>query len=375
MLDVSRRPVVLVLLGALAVLLAQGTGRFVLTPLLPAMQAELGLGDTAAGLLGSLNFAGYLAGALLVALRPGLTADRLVRVGLVLVVGGALAMPLLAAYPVWLAARSAAGLGGAFLFLGAVAATAGRLVELGRNAWAGAVLAGVGVGIALGGVVALLTAPGWRIGWLVMAAPALLAAPWLLRLAPIERVTMPSATFERTPELRRLAGAYGLSGVAFGAGATFFVRVLAAHDAELATWAWILAGLVAAPSVPLWNLAGRRLGRSRALAAACLLQALGVALAGFPVTAPATAAAGLLLGGTFMGVTTLALERARLLQPGAPAGAAAYVTVTFGLGQLSGPALSGLLLDYAGPTPALLVPALVGALGALLLRPDLGYRD
>lgn len=156
--------------GALAVPVAQGTGRFVLTPLLPPMQAELGLDDTRPGLLGSLNFARYLLGAVLVALMPSLGAARLVPAGLALVTLGTVAMPLLPLWPAWLLARLLAGLGGAFLFLGGVAAAAGRLARLGRPQAMGGVLARVGVGIALGGLIALLTRPGWRAGWLVMAA-------------------------------------------------------------------------------------------------------------------------------------------------------------------------------------------------------------
>lgn len=362
----------IVLAGALAVLVAQGTGRFVLTPLLPPMQAELGLDDTTAGLLGSLNFAGYLAGAVLVALRPGLAPGLLIRLGLVLVTAGALAMPVLAHELAWLLARLVAGLGGAFLFLGGVAAAAGRLARLGRASAMGAVLAGVGVGIALGGAVALATRPGWRAGWVIMAALALPAAPLLLRLAPAGRAAgvVPIA-LERSAGLRRLAWAYGLAGCAFGAGATFFVRVLAAHDAELATLAWIVAGLVGAVSAPLWTAAGRRLGRCRALVAAILLLALGTALAGLAARPAPALLAGLLLGGTFMGITALALEQARAVAPRTPAGAAAFVTGTFGLGQVLGPLVSGFLLDRADPLPALLLPAAVAALGAGALLPDL----
>jgi MFS family permease len=362
----------LVLAGALAVLSAQGTGRFALTPLLPAMQAELGLDDTRAGLFGSVNFAGYLAGAVLVALRPNLPTPALVRWGLVLVTAGALVMPILAHEIAWLAARFVAGLGGAFLFLGGVAAVAGRLEAAGRPSATGGVLAGVGIGIALGGAVALAVRPGWRSGWLIMAALALPAAPLLLRLAPAGRVaTAAPARLERSPALRRLAWAYGLSGFAFGAAATFFVRVLAARDPDLATLAWIAAGLVGAVSAPLWTASGRRFGRCPSLLAAILLLALGTALTGLAAHPLPALSAGLLLGGTFMGITALVLEQARAVAPRTPAAAAAFVTGTFGLGQVTGPLLSGALLDLAGPVTSLLAPASVAALGAAFLAPDL----
>lgn len=366
------RPRLVLLAGALAVLLAQGTGRFLLTPLLPAMQAELGLDDTRAGLLGSVNFAGYLVGAVLVASRPSLSLELLVRAGLALVTAGAVAMALVADELAWLVARFAAGFGGALLFLGGVAAAAARLAELGRPSAMGGVLAGVGVGIALGGVTAQAVRPDWRAGWLLMAAVAVPAFPLLVRLTPAGRVAAaPAGRLERSPALRRLAWAYGLSGFAFGAGATFFVRVLAARDPDLATLAWILAGLVGAVSAPLWTAAGRRFGRSGSLLVAISLLALGTALTGLAARPIPALLAGLLLGGTFMGITALALEQARAVAPRTPAAAAAFVTGSFGLGQVTGPLLSGALLDLAGPLPALLAPAVVAALGSTFLLPDL----
>lgn len=370
------RPWEVVLAGALAVFVAQGTGRFLLTPLLPSMQAELALDDVAAGLLGSINFAGYLLGAVAVSSVAGLPPGPLVRWGLLLVTGSAVATAAVATWPVWLAARLLAGVGGAFLFLGAVAAAANRLVALGRPVATGGVLAGVGVGIASGGAIALATLPDWRLGWLVTAAIGVLGWPLLAALATsAPSGTRGAARLVRSPPLVRVAWAYGLAGVAFGAGATFFVRVFAGREPELATLAWIGAGLVAAPSAPAWAALGRRIGRPGALALAILVLAAGTASAGLHGAASAIALSGLLIGATFMGITTLALDQARTVAVEAPAAAAAFVTVSFGIGQVLGPLLAGLLLARFGPLEAMLVPAFLALLGAAVLVPDTRLRS
>ena len=363
--DPRRHVLRLVLSGALACLIAQGLGRFLLTPLLPAMQAAGGLDDGAAGLLAAANFAGYLAGALLVLLAP-LSQGAAVQGGLALVIAGSLAMA--GPVPLWMPGRALAGLGGALLFLAGSAKAAAGLERAGRGPLAGIVFAGVGVGIALGGLLALAVLPAWRWGWLLGGLAAAGCWPLLAERGPARAASGAAAgrlAWDRP--LLALSVAYACAGLAFAAGSTFFVRAVAAGDPTRAILAWTVAGAAATPSTLAWVRLGRRAGTRPALAVATVLLALGTGLAGLGQSPLLALLAGLLLGGTFIGVTALAMTLARELAPEAPARAGGLVTTAFGLGQVAGPVLTGRLLAAFGPAPALMVPAAVALLGLLAL--------
>ncbi len=80
--------------------------------------------------------------------------------------------------------------------------------------------------------------------------------------------------------------------------------------------------------------------------------------------------AAVLLGGTFMGLTALGLLRGRELARGDPRPVMAALTVAFGVGQIVGPALAGVISDMLG---SFMIPSLLAA-GALVLAAGLARR-
>ena len=353
---------------------AIGVGRFVYTPILPLMVEDLGMTKASAGVLASANFAGYLAGALLA--TTSMVAGSRRRWLIASVTASALttgAMGLASSPAAFLLLRFAGGVASALALVFASALVLDGLAAAGRSELSALHFAGVGVGIAISAVLssALTTfGGGWRSIWLASGAVSLVAVAAVMALVP-DRAGGVQASPARAHRVdRRLAAfvtAYGLFGFGYIVTATFLVAIVrdARYDRAFEPVVWLVVGLTAAPSVAVWTWAARRVGIGRAFALACVAEAIGVAASVVHTTAAVLLGAAL-LGGTFMGLTALGLIGARRLSSGDPRSTLALMTAAFGVGQIVGPALAGLVHDATGsfvlPSMAAAAALLLGAL-------------
>lgn len=342
--------------GMVALAAGMGIGRFVYTPILPDMAVALGLSKSAAGAIASANFLGYLVGALLAA--TGLPGGRRSWVlgGLGASAATTGAMAVASSMSAFLLLRFVGGIASALVLVLGSAIVLDQLAATHRTGWAALHFAGVGAGIAVSAVlVDALHANGadWRRLWLASGAVAAVAVPfaiWLVQeTTSAPHVAAPVTTRERPPDgLRALALCHGLFGFGYVVTATFIVAVVRAtpQARALETVVWLVVGLAAAPSTAGWGWIAARMGTLRAYALACLIEAVGVAMGGFSSSRVGALTAAGLLGGTFMGITALGFAAARTMAPRQQRRSFAVITAAFGLGQVAGPIVAGVMLDW-----------------------------
>jgi len=376
----KRSPVPIALGGLIAMAVGIGVGRFVYTPILPPMLAALGLSKSTAGLIASANFAGYLAGAL-GAMRATLPGSRRAWLLGALLASAATtaAMGVTSSIAAFLVLRFLGGVASALALILASALVLDRLAEAGRPGLMALHFAGVGSGIAVSAaLVATQLAAGasWAAMWQASGAVSLLGTLAVALLLPAGREPPAAAGASRgaarDPRLRRMTLAYGLFGFGYVITATFLVAIVRAAPAirALEPVIWIVVGLAAAPSVMIWGWLGRRIGIQTAFAVAALAGAVGVLPSVVWPSAAGICLAALLVGGTFMGLTALGLVRGRELARGDPRRVMAAMTGAFGVGQIVGPTLAGVLSDALG---GFAVPSAAAA-GALVLAAWLARR-
>jgi predicted MFS family arabinose efflux permease len=346
--------------GLLSLAVAMGIGRFAYTPLLPEMMAAVPLSSSAAGLIASSNFLGYLIGALAAAL-PIFSRQRRVLLLALAASGATTAMTAMSSeLSVLLAIRFAGGVASAFVFVFASSLVLARLHAVGRPNLVAVHFAGVGTGIAASAAfLAILSVVGigWRGDWLALGAVSMMAFPAVARLLGPEptghrEAREPARPLGLTRSLAALITAYGLFGFGYVITATFLVAIVRATPEMqvLERAIWVLFGLAAIPSVTLWTWFAGRVG--------ILVPSLAGAIL-----------ASMFLGGTFVGITALGLVGARSLSNSDPARVTALMTGSFGAGQIIGPAFAGLVVEVTGNY---VMPTLVAAL-ALLVAAGLSF--
>jgi predicted MFS family arabinose efflux permease len=367
----KRKAATLLFGGFVAMAVAMGIGRFFYTPLLPLMQRQLHFGPDVAGLIASVNFIGYFLGSVSAAFIPRGPMRLLVfRVALVASILTTFATGLTESLPLWLVLRGIAGTASAFVFLFSAAIVAEALTAAGKSEYVGWLFGGVGVGIALSGLI-VRAAGGvldWSRLWMVAGVLCALAAPFIwsavrdTALAVDASSNMVARRIPRPLPLWALLVNYTCEGFGYSIMATFIVAIVKARPGmeSIGDWVWVVVGLAGLPSTILWSRLAERIGYAFALALAYVAQLVGILL---PVASRAPSAAllaAILFGGTFMAITALVLALGREAAKGQ--GFAV-------LGQILGPLMAGYLAEgqSAGFNGALLVSAGVIFAGFLFL--------
>ena len=375
---------IVALAGALLLAAAMGIGRFAYTPLLPPLQEALGWSVSQAGDIASANFLGYMLGALAAATLAQRPARRFwLLAGMLLSAATTGAGAVALSFPVWLGIRFCSGVASAFCLVLGTAVVIEFLSNQSRPQLGALHFAGVGTGIVVSVIVIEVArlagaAVFGQWGMLGLTALALFACVWLvLRTIPHRSGGEGSGTAATAPShdptsrlLKRLIAAYGLFGFGYVITATFIVAIARRldHAALFEPLTWIVVGLLAAPSVLVWQRLAQRFGMFPMLRLAYGVEAAGVLLAGFSSGPLAVVVGGALLGATFMGITALGLGAGRQAAGGNQGKVIGWMTASFGLGQLLGPAVAGRLAQVTqGFGAASLVAAFLLLVGIGLL--------
>ena len=369
-MDNQPRAFTVALSGVAALAVAMGIGRFAFTPVLPMMQGDNGLSVADGGWLASANYAGYLAGALS-ALWLRAPAATVIRGSLALIAAVTIMMGLTDIFALWIFLRAAAGVASAWALVFVSVWCLDRLSRQGRPALGSAVFSGVGVGVALAGLLCLVLMQMRATAseaWVVLGAAAcvLTAMVWPVfgarataRALPEEPA--PPGRFRWTRDGVLLVVCYGIYGFGYIIPATF-VPAMAKQiisDPAVFGWSWPLFGLSAVAA----TLATARFaapGSNRRVWVVCaLVMAAGVAAPAVSHGILAIMVAAACVGATFVVFTMVGMQEARIVSGANAKTLMAAMTASFAAGQIAGPLAVSAFAASNGSMDGVLIAAAV----------------
>lgn len=344
--------------GLLTVVVAQGIARFGYTPILPLMQEAEDFGSNIGGYIASINYWGYLIGALLATYLSN-SPYRLswFRISIIIIVSTTALMGITNDLISWSVIRFFSGLaGGISIVLGATL-TQESIKPFNIKNWAGIYFSGVGIGIVITGMVVLLLSSflTWQQQWLILSAISIILAAFILPWVKSTNSKL-SKHSETTNNAKwplsvwLLIVAYFLNGLGYVASVTFLVSIILSLPG-LESWGnqvWILVGAAAAPSCILWAYFSKKHGEFKPLIIIYLLQSISIIIPIFIGGMFGAILGGLLFGATFLSAISLSFNLASYLAPKNTGRLLGTLTTVFGAGQIISPAVSGWLIDRTG---------------------------
>ena len=388
---------VIVASGALCTVACLGFGRFALGMLLPSMAATLKLSYAQMGFVSTGNFVGYLVAVFFSGTIVARIGQRQFIFLCLLVVASTMALLSRSqAFAGLLALYVLTGMGSGGANVSMMSLASAWFARKNRGKAAGFMSSGSGLAIIFSGLFIPFVnrangAEGWRISWLSLAVIVALVAflcVALLRNDPADiglalpgghddaaagarKASQRNFDIYRSKAIYHLGAIYFLFGFTYVIYATFIVTTLVNERGQseaLAGNFWSVVGFLSLFSGPVFGALSDKLGRKMGMVFVFSLQCLAYLLvaSGFP-------GVFLYLSIFCYGLVAWSIPAIMAAAVGDYAGpenaprALGFITLIFGLGQISGPAIAGALAQGSGSFSSsfYLAAALAGA--AILL--------
>jgi len=365
---------VIVVTGMLIIIACLGFGRFALGMLLPAMGASLPLDYAQMGFISTGNFVGYLVAVLVSGLLASRLGERkLIVAGLTLVALFMIAVSQARGFWGVMVLYVVTGFGAGCANIPIMALVSHWFGRTLRGRAAGFIVSGSGVAIVISGwaiplINGYVGAEGWRWSWLLLGSLSLVIAmvslvlirnrPEEMGLSPLGRSEHKSGSTHRDAPpvnagkiITHLGVVYFAFGFTYVIYATFIVTTLVEErgfSEALAGEFWMWVGFVSIFSGPLFGTLSDRLSRRLALMMVFTLHTVAYLFIALRLPATFAYLSIFLWGiGVWSVPSIMAAAVGDYLGPQRAAVAFGTVTLFFGVGQIVGPGLAGVLAEYS----------------------------
>ena len=369
----------ILLAGILALTVGVGVARFVFTSLLPPMLDDF-ITISFAGILASINYAGYLSGSLFsIFIKDIHSKVRFFKIGLVLCVITSLLLGISENNIVWAVARYLAGFGAAMALVVGSAIVMLKLKNTNKTKAMGIHFSGLGFSIVITDLLmrAVFYFDGnWQDAWLVLAFFGVFFSAYSAYILSFDKEPKGNVVkhkFDKTlfsPLVIVLILAYFTEGVGMVVQATFLPDIVNSLDGlqGYGGYTWLAVGIAGIPASILWMRLAHRFGSINIMIAAMLLQIVGILIPTFSSNIYLNLLSGIFFGATFIGLVALFMNYGGQLANKNPVFIMGAITSAYGIGQIVAPLYCIAFIEYFNSySPALYLTAFIVFVGILLL--------
>lgn len=369
----------ILLAGILALIVGVGVARFVFTSLLPSMLDGF-LDISFAGVLASVNYAGYLSGSIFsLFIKDMNTKVKFFRIGLMLCIGTSFLLGVTENSLVWLISRYLAGFGAAMALVVGTAIVMLKLNNTNKTKAMGIHFSGLGFSIVITDLLmrAVFYYEGsWQDAWLVLAFIAVIFSCYSMYILSFDKQLSMNVTkhkFDKSlfsPLVVILICAYFTEGIGMVVQGTFLPDIVNSLDglAGYGGYMWLAVGIAGIPSCIIWMRLAHRFGSIKVMIIAMLFQVVGILIPTFSSNMYLNLFSGILYGGTFIGLVALFMNYGGQLSGKNPVFIMGAITAAYGIGQIVAPLYSiAFIKQFNSYNPALYLTAFIVFSGVILL--------
>lgn len=347
----------IILAGILALIVGVGVSRFAFTSLLPSMLDDF-LSVSFAGYLASINYVGYLSGAIFaVFIKDINTKVKYFRIGMFLCVFTTVFLATTQNETVWMLSRIIAGFGSAMALVVGSAIVMTKLNMESKTKAMGIHFSGIGFSILVCDLImraVFQTEGSWENSWMILTVFAFFATIYSTYILSFDKEQKTASTrhnFDKSifsMYVILLIIAYFAVGIGFVVFATFLPDIINSLDGleGYGSLTWTLVGLAGIPSCIFWMNLAHKKGSVNIIIVSMFLLFIGIMIPTLTNNVYLNLLSGVLYGGTFVGLVGLFLNVGGKLAGKNPVVLMGAMTTAYGIGQVVGPLYSVALIDY-----------------------------
>lgn len=349
----------IILAGILSIIVGLGVARFVFTSLLPPMLDDF-LTITFAGVLASINFAGYLSGSIFATFIKDInTKVKYFRIGMIISVLSALVLAFSQNEILWAVSRIIAGFGSAMALVVGSAIVMTKLKMDNKTKAMGIHFSGIGFAIFTTDLISRLVLyfnGTWQEAWLILAVFGFFVSIYSIYILSFDKEIKQNVVKHKfdfslfNPFMILLIMAYFTEGVGFVVQGTFLPDIINSLKGleGYGSFTWTLVGLAGIPSCIVWMTLAHKFGSVNIIIVAMLTQIAGILISALTTNIYLNLFSGVLYGGTFVGLVALFMNLGGKIAGKNPVILMGALTTSYGIGQVVAPLYSVKLIELYG---------------------------